>query len=226
MNTRYRHLSDVENESLTYATLAEMISKFISTYSTLNSASSVSPGTGKAEYKRIQPKTKLFADVHIDQRGIQKARFTRVQLIIHRLTIYWPDLESLNLRVSYDKEAFVKKDITSLNVNYPVDILASSQDQLQRKLYIEIYNVKEAANSKKVKWLAVDLKTIEPDTLTKMVVKFNEEGQDVNNDNFTTSEVEFSILLIGLSKEGEIQNIPRESKVFNIPELQGVKSFC
>lgn len=224
--------SDSKIENLDYTTLSDILDKFIRVYAypdVKKPAENYSLTTKDEPETKTQQqnsqKIKLFTDSDSDPQKFLKDRFSHVQIIVHRMNIYWPDLEHLTLRISYDKEHRDKTDLTTLDVGFLVEFPIQSWNNIARYVHIELIDTKDKQAQKKVKSVDLDLRSIVVDALTKMVLKLDEETSKLANDNFTTSEIEISVLLIGLPRANDMSEIVNQPRNFVIPELQCVSSF-
>lgn len=237
VNTRYRWPYDTEQESLSYATLSDMIRTFVVYFAEERKAKQTRYGVyeSKQDPKRMQSpstdqkykseKNKLFANMEASLKNVQKRTVNSILLVIHRINIYCVDFEHLSLRVTYDKDQFEKTGINSFDLDFPIEI--NTQNNFTRKLSIELYDNKRSKHPVKLNGVTIDLKAIDYDIPTKMVLRLAEEIENVAHDNFTTSEVEFTILLVSapMNESNVTKDIIRESRQFIIPELENVVYF-
>ena len=93
-----------------------------------------------------------------------------------------------------------------------------------RYIDIELYDEGKTKNLVKIKSTQIDLKRYQVNLLTKGVIRLNETIKDINNQNYITSEIEWSMLL---SQPGASNNVklPQGSSLFKIYELEEVILF-
>lgn len=240
--TRHRWPEDTENENLSYATLSEMIGKFIALFSDTKSTPTPFQQSGsgarkllgaeklifkaidKAAESSLSPSKdkNVFSDSILSRQSVQKPKIYAISIVVHRVNFFWLDFDSLSLRITYDRDKFEKPKIKSFDVDFAAEFELSETPS--RKILIEIYDNKVPNDPKKIKWVDIDLKAIEFGVPSKMILKFNEDPSETNTLNFTTSEVELSVLVTGMNVAGNnVKEISQESKEFIIVELENVK---
>lgn len=220
-------------DSLPFTLLSEVIRKFLKIYAYPEQKKQIDllqtkedePDDMKQTWKGARGTTKkVYAEIEVDPQRFLKTRFTHIQIMIHRLNIYWPDLEFLTLRVSYEKENFDKVGLNTLEVDFPVEFLVTGTTNVARYVTIELINHRDKQDPKKIKTVNVDLRSISIDCLTKLVLKFDEITAKHFHDNFTTSEVELSVLLLGAPREKDISELAQEPRNLVIPDLEIVRA--
>ena len=127
------------------------------------------------------------------------------------------------LRVAYDKDQYDKSLNSSLNTNFVVEFPVLNWAYVARYVRLELIDTRDRLNPKKVKSVHVDLRGINVDNVTKMVDKFREDTKNTVNDNFTTSEAEFSILLVGIPQEQDGTDVVKQPTNLIIPDITTVK---
>lgn len=225
VNVPYNFPEKCENTTLTYHTVSHMLKTFAQSYCVpvAKRDDPLKAIESKVKKGKRIPRAKLFAEEFLDERGLSRPRFTHIELIIHRMILYWPDIEKLTLRVSYDKQQQEKKRLTTLNISFFMEFEVENPEQLQRKILVELFENKASGSAKRIMWLEIDLKAVECNVLTKTILKFTEDKVDNYNENFTTAEAEISLLLLGSATGTEIPTT--EFKRYILPELENVIFF-
>mgnify|MGYP006950857643 FL=1 len=220
VNTSFRSPSSASTETLNYAKLSDMIRRFISLYTEDKKSSPLKKDLAGGDNSKLQ--TNIYADSPTLRRGVLKPKLYAITLVIHRVSFVYPDFDSLLLRVSHDKDHFDKVGLSGLNIQFAAEF--ELKELPARKFHIEIYDNKIIGNPRKIKWTTIDLKSLDFDIPSKLILKFNEADQ-LHNDNFTTSEVELTILLTSAKTVSGSKGSSNESKEFVIPELHNVAIY-
>jgi hypothetical protein len=153
---------------------------------------------GRASYDpNRSPLRQQLQDVHVDPRKFLKGKINEINVKVHKLILYSPNLNTLALYVIYGKEKVKKQDFSTLEIDFDATFNLNNIREATRYINIEIYDEKDPKNPQKIKYLNIDLKRIVLDTPTKLNLKFKEENPYIYNDNFITSEIEMTVLLNG-----------------------------
>mmetsp|Transcript_12932 Transcript_12932/g.11059 ORF Transcript_12932/g.11059 Transcript_12932/m.11059 type:complete len:122 (-) Transcript_12932:2319-2684(-) len=116
------------------------------------------------------------------------------------MSIFWPDLDHLSLYIHYGKDRINKKDIHSYNINFEGEFTLKNVKDVPRYMTIEICDEKDHNQPRRIKSVDFDLKRIAVNSIQKIILKLNDDIPDGQYENYATSEIELSILIVGVEK--------------------------
>jgi len=181
------------------------------------------PGVGGMEGSP-ERRQRMFQEVNLDPKRFLKGKISFLSVKVHKLIIYSPNLSALSLHMTYGKEKLKKKDLQVLEIDYDAKFNMTGIKETPRYLNVEIFDEKNPNTPLKIKYLNVDLKRVPFDVPTKLTLKFQEENPYIYNDNFITSEIEFTLFLEGVETHLTPHG-PTYESFFSIPELENVRKF-
>ena len=124
--------------------------------------------------------------------------------------------EKLKIQVGCGSQSQAKEDIKPLKTNFEVEISLQEKEQISEFITLEIFDSQKRLLSSKV-----DLRGFPLNTVTKLVVKLDEEhSEEIYNPNHTSSEAEISILLDATEPRQKSSQDSRFGSPFVLPELQ------
>ena len=162
-----KHAKNEENEALSYSGINKMIKELHSKFNGENVVNNLSRGQITA--------------LHIKIHNIKAASF---------------NTEKISVQVSCGAQTEEKENVNPLKTNFEIEIPFFGSESTNRYANIEIFDMRDPLSlKKKILFAKLDLHGFPLNTVTKLVLKLQEENPEIYNTNYKASEAEISVLL-------------------------------
>lgn len=206
-NNKYNYTQD-DVKTLSYSSLSKMIKDLHGYYGNNKNKITYIKSDDNikgemetyAEDYQLRSGSKVFSDTNLTTDKFLRDKVSDVHFKVHKLSLIWPELDSLAIYATYGKDKIRKDNIQTLNIDFEGEFTLKNVRDIPRYLNIEVVDEKDKSHVRKIKSMTIDLKRIQINSLTKLIYRFKEELPEVPNENFTTSEAEISILMVGIQK--------------------------
>lgn len=232
-NTPYHYVNNVEDQPLSYPILSRMIKDFHSYFGVQsNYKAETKKQIEEEDYIRdefedspLKKKKQVFPETKFDPEKFLVEKISRIQFKIHKLSLYWPEIDQLSVNVIFGKDKLTMKNLQGLNLNFEGEFTLKSTKDIPRYLIIELHDEKDPSKPVKVKHTNIDLKGIPTESITKHIVKLNEENPDYPNNNYIASEIEISLILSGVERTAAEAKKIKNAPTLVIPEMEIVSPY-